>query len=118
MQSSPHRTRRAPKAELVDLSRGARHLGLRPGAVFIEAKILAAYSELDPALGQNVGGAILSVLGTHLATYPGGVPEEMITACLVRRTDAQAVEVDLCLQPIRYLGERLILRQAGERQAQ
>ena len=100
----------------VDLSRGARHLGLRPNVIRIESEVLDDYAELDNSIGQNTAGTILSVLGCELAVSPGGVARKTITVCLVRREDATVVELDLHVNRVCHHGnESLYLHKAGER---
>lgn len=99
-----------------DLSRSARHLGIRPEAVFIESEVLDRYAELDTAIGLNAAGVVLSVLAAQLGVNPGGVASESVTVCLLRREDARPVEVDLQIHRLRRRGgECLLLRHARER---
>jgi len=102
-------------ADPVDRSRGARRFGLRRGAVFLDREVLDGYSELDPALGLNVAGTILSVLSCQLAAHPSGGPSESTNVYLLRREDAQVVEVDLQIHRLRRRGrECLLLRKTRE----
>jgi hypothetical protein len=57
------------------------------------------------------------VLSRHLAAQPSGFEGDIVTACLLRREDAEPVEVDLRLTRTRYQGTpRLVLTKVGERE--
>lgn len=104
----------AIKIKYTDLSRGASLNGLR-ASVFLEARVLEEYAELDPTLGQNTAGVILAVLGCHLAAG-NGIGDDRLSVCLKRREDGQLVEVDLMLLRRRQAGgECLYLRRADVR---
>ena len=105
-----------PLPERLDVSRGARLRGLPANSVLMEKNILRQYSELDPTLGQNVVGAILTALAAQQAVYPGGVPDETITVGLIRREDNCEVELDLrVVRACRSGAETIFLRKAAER---
>lgn len=76
-----------------DLSRGAAIFGIR-ARVQLESRVLEDYQELDPALGHNVVGAILSVLGCR-EMVGGTLGDSRLSVCLARRESGQTVEVDL-----------------------
>lgn len=100
--------------EFVDLSRGARRFGLPVETLFLEGSVLNDYAELDPALGYNVAGTILSVLHNQVRQI-GGL-DEFVTVCLVRREDARAVELELALKHRKRFGRGCImLRKSAER---
>jgi hypothetical protein len=101
----------------IDISRGAGSFGVRAKAVFIESNVLDDYAEIDFGLGQNVVGNILSVLRCHLSAGFGGRAVDTITVSLLRRDDAQIVELDLEVNRARQGGvERLLLRKVTERE--
>jgi hypothetical protein len=115
-QSNRPATRHAATS-YVDLSRGATEFGISGQTVRLDADVIEGYAELDSALGRNVGGVVLSVLSRHLAAQPGGFEGDIVTACLLRREDAEPVEVDLRLTRTRYQGtSRLVLTKVEERQ--
>lgn len=86
-----------------DLTRGAAQFGIRPPAVWLEARVLEDYTELDPVIGLNAAGVILQVLSCRLKSRPAG--EELLTICLARRADGVQVEVDLSARRVRHEGE-------------
>lgn len=95
----------------------ARHVEIRPGNVFVEPGVLEDYAEVDPSLGLNVFESILSALAGQRAACPVGVPEESVTISLLRREDAQAVELNLQINHVcRHGREFLYLRKFGERE--
>jgi len=99
-----------------DVSRGARQCDIK-AHVFIETEILDNYSELDPSLGQNTIGVVLAVLSCHLHMSRGGLGEDTITVCLLRRQDDRVVELDLGLHRRRHAaGECFELRRLAERE--
>lgn len=103
-------------SDYVDISRGARLHGIANTALFIEAKLLDDYAELDAGLGQNLVGVILSVLGHHLSLNPGGTHNDKISVCSIRREDVRVVEVDLGIERRRVRGcETIILTKIAER---
>jgi hypothetical protein len=105
-----------PSRKNIDLTRGARDLGLQPHGVFLELEVLDDHGVVINSLGQNAAGTILAVLGCQLAMGPGGVPDETISVCLIRRDDGQMMDVDLSVKRIRQNGaECLFLRKTGER---
>lgn len=98
-----------------DITRGATQFGIRRTSVFVESAVLADYHEIDPAVGLNVIGLILTVLYCRLAVAPGGGPDDPLTVCLVRRTDGRLVEVELTLRRSRGRGgDRIMLQQTAE----
>jgi hypothetical protein len=102
-------------ANVIDISRGAYLFGICP-QVYLNLQLVTDYAELDPNLGQNAVGVILSVLSHHLATGRAGLGDDAITVCLQRREDGQLVEVDLAVRRRRNQGrECLIVSRAGER---
>jgi hypothetical protein len=99
----------------VDVSRGASQFDIR-AQVFIEKELLDCYGEIDPALGKNVIGIILSVLSCHLGMGHGSLGDDQITVCLTRREDDCMVEVDLGIRRHRHEGrECMSLRKLAER---
>jgi hypothetical protein len=101
------------RLELTNLSRGARRFAIRAGSVFIESGVLDDYAATDPALGYNVAGVILCALARRLPS--GGLGEETLAVCLLRRDDALVVELHLQLQRTHRAGiECLVLRKSSE----
>jgi hypothetical protein len=108
----------APLPHHLDASRGAAQLGTG-GQVWVHHDVLDAYGELDPGVGRNVVGAVLSVMGSHLATGGSFAGSEVLQVCLRRREDGQPVEVDLLVRRLRKSGhECLAISAAGERPAE
>lgn len=100
----------------INISRGASQIGIQSN-VFLEEEVLDAYGEIDPALGQNVIGCVLAVLGCHLALGNGNLGDDRMTVCLIRRQDDRMVEVDLEIRRHRQDGrECLSLRRLAERE--
>ena len=101
----------------MDLTRGARNFGIRSGAVLLDSEVLCDYAELDPALGHNVAGLVLCVLGCHmLDKLEKGAAKDLIAVCLCRRQDARVLEVDFQINHVLVNGyESLVLCKAGER---
>ncbi len=100
----------------IDISRGATQFGIR-SRVLLQEELRDAYAEIDPTLGQNVIGIVLTVLACHLAMGQGGLSDDQITVCLIRREDDRLVEVDLGIHRHRQTGrECLSLRQLAERE--
>ncbi|MGA2246000.1 MAG: hypothetical protein ABSH48_13450 [Verrucomicrobiota bacterium] len=99
----------------VDLSRGALHFNLPHLTVLLDEAIVRDYGELDPALGLNVCGQVLSVLGRHVAANRGGGPNDMLSVGLRRRADNHKVEVSLAVIPgCRDHREVVFLHKIGE----
>ncbi len=100
--------------EFIDLSRGARLFGLSMDSLLLEGALLNDYSEMDPAVGYNVVGTILSVLGQQVRRE-GGVGD-LVSVCVRRREDARPVEVELEVKRRRRFGRGcILLRRAKER---
>lgn len=115
--SLPLGCNRRPVQPQTDLTRGAAQFCIRRAAVSVETRILNDYAEIDPALGMNTAGVILTVLVCHIAMAPGGSAEDRITVCLQRRNDEHLVEVDLAIRRSRAAGgERLLLQFETERE--
>jgi hypothetical protein len=95
-----------------------RRLGRKPAAygvpanVLLERRVLKDFREIDPDLGDDTAGVILSLLAFDLATKPAG--DGRLPVCLVRRSDEKIVEVELMvLRRQKSHGEHLYLRLAG-----
>ena len=85
-----------------DLSRYANLFGVR-GQVHLDQRVLDNHHELDSALGQNVAGAVLSVLGCRVAR--GDIDDDrQLTVSLRRRDGDRIVEVDLAVLHRRRAG--------------
>jgi len=98
-----------------DITRGAAQFGIRRASVFVETQVLADYCELDPAVGLNVIGIVLTVLYCRLAMTPSGGPADPLIVCLLRRVDGRLVEVDLTLHRSRSRGgESIMLQRSAE----
>lgn len=111
--------RQTPTLQLIDISRGALHFGIRSEAVLIDQELVDQYKEVDVTLGQNLIGSILSVLSYHLAAVSSGVPHDHICISAVRREDALVVDVDLEIRRSRGSGgERLVLRKVAEHESE
>ena len=109
---------KAPLSDSLDASRGAGQFGIR-SQVLVHHEVLDNYGELDPGMGRNVVGAVLSVLGCHLASGGSFAGIELLPVCLRRRQDGQPVEVELRVQRLRHSGrECLSVTPAGERLAE
>jgi hypothetical protein len=84
--------------------------------VQLETRVLDAYMEMDPALGHNVVGAILSVLG-HRVALNDVLGDGRMTVCLARRDTNRVVEVDLAVYRRCRIGqEKYLLRFVDERE--
>lgn len=104
-----------PACDYVDLGRGAQNFGLR-AQVELERRVLEDYVELDPGLGENVAGVVLSVLSYDVLT-DGRLGDSRMTICLLRRDSGQPVEVDLGVYRRCHGGqETYVLRFMGERE--
>jgi hypothetical protein len=111
----PVRPSRPAAPPRTDITRGATQFGIRRASVFVETQVLADYHEIDPTVGLNVIGIILTVLYCRLAMAPGGGPAAPLTVCLRRRPDGRLVEVELTLHHSRgRAGESITLRRAAE----
>jgi hypothetical protein len=98
-----------------DVTRGARLHAIRSASVFVDSDVMEDYAEIDVALGQNLAGVILSVLSYHLGINPGGVHDDQITICAIRREDATLVELVLHIERTRRNGmEHIVLRKGEE----
>ena len=114
-QPLTHVTALAVTSHPLDLSRGARHYGIHPDALFVESDVLDDYAEVDVSLGENVVGAILAVLGCQREVRPLRVPDGMFSVCLLRRDDARLVEVGFHLDHVHHRGQDyLVLRKTVE----
>ena len=108
----------APLPGNLDASRGAAQLGIA-SQVWVHYEVMDTYSELDPGVGRNVVGAVLAVLGSHLAGGGSFAGSEVLPVCLRRREDGQPVEVDLLVRRLRKSGrECLAITATGERSAE
>jgi hypothetical protein len=107
----PARPTVTPPTDTTDITRGATQFGIRRASVFVETQVLADYQEIDPAVGLNVIGIILTVLYCRLAMPPGAGPGEPLIVCLLRRTDGRLVEVELTLHHSRGPGGETITLQ-------
>ncbi len=96
------------RSKVTDISRGACLFGICP-RVYLNLQLVDDYAELDPSLGQNVVGVVLSVLSHHLATRRAGLGDDAITVCLQRREDGQLVEVDLAVRRRRKQGRECLM---------
>ena len=81
--------------QYTDLSRGAAIFGIR-ARVQLESRTLEDYQEMDPAMGHNVVGAVLSVLGCR-EVMGNTLGDGRMSVCLARRDSGQTVEVDLAI---------------------
>ena len=100
-----------------DLTRGAIQHGLRNQKVLLATEVLEEYSEIDPSLGFNTAGQILSVLTRHIQLSPGGGREENLAVSLHRREDNREVEVCLTLARSRRQGQECLqLFKRGDRE--
>ena len=100
--------------EYTNLSRGALYRGLSLDFLFVDPAIMDDYAEVDPALGQNVAGALLDALQSQSQEGLEG-RAQTITIALVRRDDGQLVELDIRAESIRLRDyECLVLDTAGE----
>lgn len=97
-----------------DLSRGAGQHGLRNQKILIASDILDDYQEIDPSLGYNAAGIILSVLKRHLAVLPAVEQSDSFAACLRRRADGRKVELSLSVSRSRWRGEECLKLHRGE----
>lgn len=93
----------------IDITRGARLIGIDRPRIAVQSDVLENYCELDSALGQNLTGVILSVLACHLGNNPGGTYDDRIEVCALRRDDAAPVEISLELHRFRDRGSEYIL---------
>ena len=108
----------APFPDTLDASRGAAQVGIA-SQVWVHHDVVDSYGELDPGVGRNVVGAVLAVLGSHLAGGGSFAGSEVLPVCLRRRDDCQPVEVDLLVRRLRKSGhECLAITAAGERAAE
>ena len=87
-------------ANSLDATRGAAQFGIR-SQVLVHNDILDDYAELDSGMGRNVVGAVLAVLGCHVANGGSFVDTEVLSVCLRRRQDGQPVEVVLRVSRVR-----------------
>ena len=78
-----------------DLSRGAASFGIR-AEVHLESRVLEDYQEMDPAAGDGVADAVLSLLCYQILLGDTSGDGRM-TVCLSQRDSGQAVEVDLAV---------------------
>jgi hypothetical protein len=102
-------------SDYVNVSPQASAYGI-PLAVLLDQRILTEYRELEPSLGDDTTGVILSVLAFHLLTRTIG-NSGRLPVYLLRREDQQLVELDLRLTgQKRDSGQRLYLRLAGVRE--
>ena len=102
----------------LDASRGAAQLGIA-SQVWVHHDVVDTYGELDQGVGRNVVGAVLAVLGSHLAGGGSFAGSEVPPACLRRREDGQPVEVDILVRRLRKSGrECLAITATGERPAE
>lgn len=109
--------RASPRSKLMDVSRGARLHRLNE-QVYLDPVVLDNYSEIDPALGRNLVGCVLSVLAQHVTANPGGGADEHLPVAVRRREDGGEVELLLSLSRSRRSGQlALVLTHAGERTA-
>lgn len=111
------RVRSTPPATFptTDITRGAVQFGVRRTSVLVESALLTEYGEIDPAVGLNVIGIILTVLYCRLATAPGGGSPEPLIVCLQRRTDGRLAEVELTLHHSRGRGgDKITLQRTAE----
>jgi hypothetical protein len=87
--------------------------------VWVHHDVVDSYGELDPGVGRNVVGAVLAVLGSHLAGGGSFAESDVLPVCLRRREDGQALEVDLLVRRLRNSGrECLAITATGERSAE
>jgi len=102
---------------LTDLATGAAQFGIRV-PVAVPRRLLEDYTPIDPTVGFNTAGILLSLLAFRLAaTRPGHAPG-LITACLARRDNGRPVELDLEVSPTRSIeGSGFCLRVVAERDA-
>jgi len=104
-------------AKFIDYSRGAVEVGIRRQMVWLDAGVVEDYAEMDPTLGRNVGGVVLSVLARHLSTEPDGGNGNIVTVGLFRREDGKLVDVDLQITRGRHQGtSRLLLTKVDARE--
>jgi hypothetical protein len=78
----------------VELSAGAAQLGI-PMPVAVPRRLLEDYAPLDPTLGLNTAGVLLSLVAYRISATSRTQAAGVITACLIRREDDQWVELDL-----------------------
>lgn len=108
-------TQNPPIIRYTNLTRGAGLFNIRAG-VQLESRVLQDYTEIDPALGHNVVGAVLSILA-HRVLLNDILGDSRLTVCLARRDTGQIVEVDLALYRRRRINEETyFLRFVDERE--
>jgi hypothetical protein len=102
---------------LTDLTAGATQFGIRV-RVAVPRRLLEGYAPIDPAIGFNTAGILLSLLAFRLAAIRRGEAPGLITACLVRGADGRMVQLDLEVSRTRRAGRsELCLRVVAERDA-
>jgi hypothetical protein len=108
-------TRPPHRPKFLDVSRGARLHRLNE-QVYLDPVVLEDYHEIDPTLGRNLVGCVLSVLAQHVTANPGGGGDEHLPVAVRRRDDGGEVELLLSLSRSRRSGQlAMVLTHAGER---
>jgi hypothetical protein len=80
----------------------------------LEQCVLDDFCELETSLGDDTAGVILALLAFETTAEATG--DSRLSVCLRRRSDGQAVEVDLMVFPRQMLGGKcLYLQLAGNR---
>ena len=74
-----------------DLSVGSSQFSIRL-PVLLESRVLQDYGEIEPALGLNTAGLVLSVLSSGLAVSS---EDDRLTVALFRRSDGAFTELQL-----------------------
>jgi hypothetical protein len=117
---NPSPNHRHPLSDLppriLDLSIGALQFGI-PVPVSVSSRLLEDYAEIQPVLGLNVVGVVLSLVSYRWASLLAVInTPETVTACLLRRRDGCVVELDLEILSVGLSGRRsLLLRITDER---
>jgi hypothetical protein len=111
LESQPHPANSSlrPAVQHTDITRGARHLGIRHQRVLVVTTVQDDYAEPDVSLGFNAVGVILRVLAQHLAACPGGGGNDSIEVRLHRREDGRLVEVQIAILRSRRQGQECLL---------
>ncbi len=119
-QAQPRTTSsRPPVMPQTDISRGAAHHRLADQRVYLSQEVIEDYREMDPNLGYNTIGVVLSVLRRHLAALPAVERPDTVSVGLCRRQDDRDVEVVLSVSRSRRQGQEcLVLCRLGDREIQ
>ncbi len=119
-QDQPRTTSsRRPVIPQINISRGAAHHRLADQRVYLAKEVIEDYREMDPNLGYNTIGVILSVLRRHLAAMPAVERQDTFSVGLCRRQDDRGVEVVLSVSRSRRQGQEcLVLNRLGDREIQ